>query len=186
MNKSVVLSFVLGAAAGAVASWYVLKSKFERIAQEEIDSVKAAFSQNPTDELKESIEEEDAQWDRVEKAAQKEKYRTIIEDAGYKAEGEGDDDMNDEPYVIAPEEFGEMDGYDCESLVYYADGVLTDTWDNVIENPRELVGDDFASHFDENEGDEDTVYIQNDALNTQFEILRDAECFHDKPKPKRG
>lgn len=181
MNKSVVLSFVLGAAAGAVASWYVLKTKFERIAQEEIDSVKAAFSQNPTDDLKESIEEEDAQWDRVEKAAQKEEYKTIIKDSGYKTE-EGDEDMSDEPYVIAPEEFGEMDGYECETLVYYADGVLTDTWDNVIEEPRELVGDDFASHFDENEGDEDTVYIQNDALNMQYEILRDEDRFCDKPK----
>ena len=39
-----VLIFAVGAAIGSAATWYFVKTKYERIAQEEIDSVKEEFS----------------------------------------------------------------------------------------------------------------------------------------------
>ena len=45
MSKSTnIVMFVLGAAVGSAATWYFTKKKYEQIAQEEIDSVKEAFS----------------------------------------------------------------------------------------------------------------------------------------------
>ncbi len=43
-NKSLFsLAFIIGAATGSVATWYLLKDKYEALAQEEIDSVKEVF-----------------------------------------------------------------------------------------------------------------------------------------------
>ena len=38
-----VLIFAVGAAIGSAVTWKLLKTKYERIAQEEIDSVKEVF-----------------------------------------------------------------------------------------------------------------------------------------------
>ena len=82
--------------------------------------------------------------------------------------------------VIPPHELGEADGYEVESLTYYADGVLTDDWDHPIEDVVGYVGEDFSSHFGEYE--EDAVHIRNDILKKDFEILKDLTNFADKPK----
>jgi hypothetical protein len=83
----------------------------------------------------------------------------------------------DEPYVITPEQFSELDyeGYATETLTYYADGVLTDFLDNVIENVDDVVGEESLEHFGEYE--EDTVFVRNDHLMTGYEIQRDNRTY---------
>ena len=44
------LTFAVGAVAGSAASYFVLKKKFEKITQEEIDSVKEAFGVRKSEE----------------------------------------------------------------------------------------------------------------------------------------
>ena len=58
-----------------------------------------------------------------------------------------------EPYVISPDEFSENNEYETESLTYYSDGVLTDEYDNPIEDIERLVGSDALTHFGEYEDD---------------------------------
>lgn len=38
------LAFIIGTVTGSVVTWYLLKDKYEALAQEEIDSVKEVFS----------------------------------------------------------------------------------------------------------------------------------------------
>ena len=75
-----------------------------------------------------------------------------------------------EPYVISPEDFDDHEDYDVVSLTYYADDVLTDERDNVIEHPEDLVGYDWASHFGEYE--EDALHVRNEKRKTDYEILQ--------------
>ena len=75
------------------------------------------------------------------------------------------------PYVISPEQFGEFDDYDQESLTYYADHILTDSCDRIVEDVEQTVGFESLAHF--GEYDEDSVYVRNDRLKMDFEILRD-------------
>ena len=43
-NKALLsLGFIIGAATGSAVTWYLLKDKYEALAQEEIDSVKEVF-----------------------------------------------------------------------------------------------------------------------------------------------
>ena len=65
MNSKItnVLFFAAGAAIGSVATWKILKNRYERIVQEEIDSVKNAFNElvaiRPDQETEETTDEEE-------------------------------------------------------------------------------------------------------------------------------
>lgn len=147
------VAFAIGAAVGAVVTWKLAKSKFEQMAQEEIDSVKESFSKAYGEDKSEDLTVDEA--------------KKMMTDLGYSVEKE-DDKMR--PYVISPDEFGEKD-YKMETLTYYNDRVLADRWDEPIENPEELLGDEALGSFGEYE--DDAVYVRNDALKIDYEILLD-------------
>ena len=46
MDKKVIFSFLIGATVGSITTWKLLKTKYEQITQEEIDSVKDVYSKN--------------------------------------------------------------------------------------------------------------------------------------------
>lgn len=177
MNKGsiFVLAFSLGAAAGAVVSWKLLKTKYEQIAQEEIDSVKEVFSERFR-EMEEKEECEESEENNISHSINNKpdpfEYASLIQKEGYANNKEGDDNMEEKPYVISPDEFDTND-YDTESLTYYSDGVLTDDWDNVIDNDDidDLIGLDSLNHFGEYE--DDSVFVRNDSLKTDYEICKD-------------
>ena len=168
------ITFVAGATLGSLATWIFVKKKYEQIAQEEIDSVKEVYSnRKPKAEKK---DEEGIQVDEKEVT----EYEKIIESTGYskysdisrsKAKTEHDD--SERPYVIRPEEFGELDGYEMISLTHYSDGVLADDDDQKMADDEidEVVGADYAEHFGEYE--DDSVFVRNDRLKCDYEILLD-------------
>ena len=71
----------------------------------------------------------------------------------------------------------ENEDYETVSLTYYADGVLTDEFGNVIEDVEGMVGKESLTHFGEYE--EDSVFVRNDSLKTDYEILRDTYNYSD-------
>lgn len=180
MNWNNVIIFAAGAAIGSAVTWKLLKDKYAKIAQEEIDSVKEVFtvrknSSNTIDELVESKEVKD---ETLRSFNDKIDYSNLVKEIGYiSKDEEGGSDVNDKPYVIEPEEYGEMDGYETVSLTYYADGVLADDRDNVVEDVEGMVGVESLDHFGEYE--DDSVFVRNDRLETDYEILLDLRNFDD-------
>ena len=65
---------------------------------------------------------------------------------------------------------------------YYADGVLADDMDDEIEadDIDMLVGRDSLNHFGEYEMD--SVFVRNDALKTDYEILLDLRNYSEVKK----
>ena len=211
MNSTLkgVLIFVLGAAAGSLATWKLIEKKYIDIAQEEIDSVKDTFSKMKKNEYPDKLEDypdfeefdDSDDSDDVEEEPKPEQkidrnnkpdiveYAKILSETGYtnyaerqdKKEKKGVEPVEDErPYVISPDEFGEKDGYENVTLTYYADGVLTDYFDNVISNVDEVVGFDSLDHFGEYE--DDVVFVRNEKMETDYEILRDLRDFNESDK----
>lgn len=207
---SKVLIFAAGAAIGSAVTWKLVKTKYEQIAQEEIDSVKEVFSKR-TEEIKNDIDKPHVREmsvipekpDLKEFAASliaKEGYDTLsdeededaeyyddeeddIEVDAYIEEYEGDDeDDSSAPYVISPEEFDELTGYNTETLTYYADGVLTDCHDDIIEDVENTVGLDSLNHFGEYE--DDSVHVRNDARQCDYEILKDYREYYREVHPE--
>lgn len=166
MSKSILSKmfiFTAGAAIGSAVTWKVIKTKYERIAQEEIESVREVYDMASKEE--ESTEESDDEDENIAG------YKDIVDRLGYTENMEKEEDDVSEPYVIPPEEYDE-NGYETVSLYYYEDGVLENAITReVIENASELVGDDFMNHFGEYE--DDSVFVRNDDIETDFEILKD-------------
>lgn len=184
-----VFIFAVGAAIGSAVTWKFVKTKYERIAQEEIDSVKEVFGRRrDTNIVEDDIEE-------VTEADDKKVVEEIITSAGYvnyskfdKSEVKNVTNNTNEkkPYVIPPDEFDELDGYEVISLTYYADGVLTDDYNEPIEDVEATVGRDSLTHFGEYE--DDSVFVRNDTLMIDYEILADMRNYSDvvKNSPHRA
>lgn len=184
MNKTAIFAFIFGATVGAAITWRIAATKYERELQEELDRI----YDNDSNDRESADDSEDSSKPIAKPINEKpslEEYAKILKKTGYNnepvEEEGGESDMNDGPYVISPDEYGEND-YECESLTYYVDGILTDDWDNPIEDVEGLVGVESLEHFGDNDGDEDTVYVRNDRYKTDYEILRDNRNFSDVPK----
>lgn len=189
-----VLWFAAGVAVGAVATNHFFKTKYERLYQEDVESVKRAFSTPQQSEPVEGDTESDIDdvLTNDPTPEEVEAYNEIITAQGYSSEPiVPDDSIGKEvegvrrPYVISPAEFDTEDDYGVYSLTYYADGVLTDEQDNPIEDVDDMVGRDSLNHFGEYE--DDSVHVRNERLQCDFEILRDlrnySDVFRNGPRP---
>lgn len=178
MGNSVsnVIIFVVGAAIGAAVTYKVVKTKYERLADEEIESVKETFKRL----YKVDDKHEDAVASKEEKPDLKEYTRKVLE-YGYtgKKEERKVEEMDDGPRVISPDEYGERYDYATVSLTYYADNVLEDEYGNVVESDDidAMVGLKSLDTFGEYE--DDSVFVINDELRTYYEILRDLRNYAD-------
>lgn len=190
LNK--VLIFAAGAAIGSVVTWKFLKTKYEQLVQEEIASVKEVFSRRNNESADEPEMDQQLAMDFDEKDVAQ--YNNIVKNEGYtdysnitKPKQEAVNVVKDDerPYVISPDEFDTIDEYEAVSLTYFADGVLADEWDNVIDEDEidTLVGEDSLTHFGEYESD--AVHVRNDLFKTDYEILLDVRNYGDVERKRR-
>lgn len=204
MNQKIinVLIFAVGAAVGSAVTWKVLKTKYDRIIEEEIDSVKQIFcadfvTEQEIDADEEQSDDEDAgmwfentshqiNWTELEDLDDDDdvefdedpdylgaKYASIIED--YTNEKGGVAAMGTEPYVISPYDYGAIDDYHQIELTYYADDILEDSDGDIVKDPEEILGNYALRSFGDYEPD--SVHVRNDVLRTDFEILRDPRTY---------
>lgn len=171
-----IFTFSAGAVIGSLLTRKVLKAEYERIADEEIASVKKVFS-----EKQRAYEE--AEYEREQAAILAGEYNTVSDDECPQDDSEkGDEEpvrdekIYEEPYVITPEEFGENDDYEIETFTHYADGVLVDESDERVDDIDGTVGEDYYTHFGEYE--DDSVFIRNDATKHDYEILYDSRNYN--------
>lgn len=189
MNKDLIVKgmiFAAGAAIGSVVTWKMVKTKYEQIAQEEIESVREVFCRGNED-TEEPAENEEKNIVTAGPSVAEE-IRGIVEKLGYTAESnekeepneenkeEEEEDMDSKPYVISPDEFGDCE-YITVSLSYYLDGIITNEQGKIVTNTDELIGEDFADHFGEYE--DDSVFVRNDRLGMDFEILKDYRDYYE-------
>ena len=200
MSKGIVFSFLAGAGIGSLVTWKMLRDEYERRTQEEIDSVKEVFARRHSERTERTEKEQnDISEAKAKAEAAREKpsiteYAAKLQEQGYvdyssvskenkdnatKEENneEEEEEQVSRPYVISPDEFGEVQGYDAISLTYFADGVLTDDGNEPVEDVDDVVGSDFADHFGEYE--DDSVFIRNDRLEADYEILKDRRNYAD-------
>ena len=176
MSKaSVIFAFSMGAVVGAIASWKVLEKKYDRLFKEEINACKERFAKRYTGPQQSEPTKDAAETRLNDKKEEVKAYADELRNNGYISSDEKEVGLVTKPYVITPEEFGDNEDYDTESLTLYSDGILTDDFDNVIEDVDGLVGRDSLTHFGEYE--DDSVFVRNDALRTDYEILQDERTY---------
>lgn len=111
-------------------------------------------------------------------------YTQRLQEAGYKDYSRTIDEKpsgtpGEVPYVISPDEFGELEDYTKVSLTYFADGVLADECGEIVDDVEEIIGDGL-DHFGEYE--DDSVFVRSDAKRCDYEILKDLRDFSDFKK----
>lgn len=172
--------FVAGAAVGIGATCLYFKKKYERIANEEINSVKEMFLKK-----EEKTEKTDEGSNKEETDPTKNTYEKITKEyTNYSNTIVNNIRDTGKPYVIRPEEFGEMYGYETITLFYYADGYLADENLELVDELDDTVGADFASHFGEFE--DDSVFVRNDYRECDYEILMSARDYKDEVRDLKG
>ena len=189
------LAFIVGAGMGSVCTWKLLKRKYELIAQEEIDSVKAAYATREigkgfVEGFRDGLKVAEDRTQKDEDDVDFKNYASIIQKEGYtdysrSVEEKKGEAFVEKPYVISPEEFGEFEEYEKISLTYYADEVLADENDEEVDDVDEIVGEESLNHFGEYE--DDSVFVRNDRLKCDYEILLDQRNYSDvaKTRPHR-
>lgn len=196
MNKKLfnVLLFTAGAAIGSVVTWRVVKARYERIVQEEIESVKETWARmNREDDDSSVVDDNDEDEDEDEDASDDEdvdpvmidyyklanKYKGSDDKIENSEEGGGDDEVPyiNGPYVITPNDFGDGNyDHDTYYLTYYSDGVLSNDWYEKLD-VDETIGQDSIEHFGEYA--EDNLHVRNERLKADYEIVRDCRKYAD-------
>lgn len=201
--------FAAGAVIGSAVTWKIVKTKYEQIAREEINSVKETFAKRHPRPVKDESESKrylkevaepfaegfakgvadglanESSADQLDIRAYADKLRDLEyvnysnhNSAGGYSKQKDDDGKTTASRIIRPEEFGESDDYESISLTYYSDGVLTYEDDTtIVEDADEIIGIDPSEHFGEYE--DDSVFIRNDELKCDYEILYDPRKFSD-------
>lgn len=171
--------FTAGIAIGSISTWQYAKRKYEQLAEEEIESVKAAFSrkkENVFNKVEQEAKVAAKSMNNFAKVMKKEGYTNYSEKKGVDLKM---------PYVIAPDNFGELDDFETVSLTYYSgDDILADEEDEIVENIDELIGSDALNSFGEYE--DDSVFVRNEELKCDYEILLDNRKYSEVVKSKPG
>ena len=176
---SKVFVFAVGAAIGSAVTWKLLDAKYHRMAEDEIEEVREYYKKkNPNYEGPETIDDDvESEKKSYQEKPSLQEYAEKLKDMGYTNYSKRNDpgEIREEerdvegPYVIEPEEYGELHDYTLIELYHYADGILADDGDAVVEDADDIVGPDYADHFGDYE--DDSVFIRNDARKCDYQIL---------------
>lgn len=173
---SSVIIFCGGVFIGGFLTWDFFKTKYEKIANEEIASVKETFEHREHKSEKDYEIEEDLKGNDA--------YINIIDTTGYKNYSNvpietdkkgGTADMElKQPYVITPEQYEDNVDYTKVSLTWYNDEVLEDDWGNVLD-PDDVIGSDALKTFGQYE--KDSVFVRDDDEQIDYEVLLDTRSY---------
>lgn len=190
-NIGNVVCLLIGAAAGSLITWKVLKTKYEQLDQEERendpwdDSYTEDESDNESeDELVNDVAKLAELNDEAAKIVNKYNYASVFDEKhdnvkNGEIEEEPDDEDDEEvaarPYTISPEEFEQFSDYTSMTLEYYRDKILADDTDEIITDVDEIVGWDNLEKFGEYEPD--IVYVRNEERKVDYEICRNLTTY---------
>ena len=174
--------FAIGTAVGSVATWAFLKTRYEKLIEEDIASVKEYYERRNGNSVEETVSEPDKEENEAKDDL--DELIAVVEESGYTRYGDATDTKKEvksvaKPYVVPPKKFGDCD-YDTITLTYYdGDEVLADDADEPIFDVDDVVGRDSLNHFGENDDDPDIVYVRNDDMKTDYEICREFARYSD-------
>lgn len=170
-----VFIFALGIATGSLVTWKLVKEKYKRIADEEIESVVDRFNKRLMElEGKTNTvnEDEETEEDEIEV----EDYNNMVDDLGYSEKDEEEYNFHKEyiaPYIISPDEFDEF-GNKLKYWTCYSDMIITDENEDIISDYENYIGDalEHIGEFVDN-----CIHVRNENIETDFEIVKVDKTF---------
>lgn len=184
------LAVVGGIGIGAVGTYFAvnkkLKDKYEKERDEEVSELKDLYLSKcrKQDEIKKLTEEKEKMMGVINANGYSKVAEPIVEeepedDEEPDMDGEAPVEYPDEPYVITPNQFvHEKRYYDKVTLLYYeGDGTLVSETDDYVEDINSAIGEESLSHF--GEWEQDAVYVRNDKLSIDYEVILQHSAYGD-------
>ena len=184
MLKNVII-FGVGAAIGSFAAYFYAKKKYQKIADEEINSMKEYYEikkeKKPIVEVKSFQKEDVIKTNSLSELQElySSKHNADLDPGYYSSpypfsEREDDhptDGSLEDPYTITADQFvNEKRNFEKETLLYFeGNGVLCEDTERIIEDIDSSIGRDNLDKFGEFE--EDVMYIRNERLGIDYEVL---------------
>lgn len=207
--RFLVIGGVVGLATGAAAGYFLtrgkLQTKYNQIAQEEINEMRTHYAQKDVareqkpelDKVVEDLGYSSTETTRPDQphvtlVPQEEKkvpevseetenvFEKVVEDAPPEWDYETEKRLRgDTPFVIHADEYTENEhSFDQVTYTYYEeDDVLADVRDHIIEDVENVVGLENLQKFGHGSNDPSCVYIRNVKLELDCEITRNPGSF---------
>jgi hypothetical protein len=179
------VSFAIGGISGFLFANHVLKEKYDKIVEEEVESIKASFRKYQIDQEAEKESEEEIE-------AVKQEYEELVDNLGYDTISEDMIEEIPEPnenevhhMIISEDQFGKIEDYETITLLLLQDGVMVDDdYDRMSDEEIQwAIGDVDLKAFAKS--DAETMYIRNNRIKVYYEIVKDdqtyAEIVQSKP-----
>lgn len=169
MNKAIGygIAAIIGAAIGVAGTSKYFHDKYEKAYQEDIKSVRELHAGKAEKAAPAKVEPE-VKPAQVHEALieQLKQYTTDEPDVIRK-----NIDSKPKPYVIGPDDYGEIAEYDQVTLYYYRDKVVATEEDRKMSDEEIdcTIGKESLKHFGEYE--EDRIYVRNDFRKEDYEVL---------------
>ena len=191
-----ILTLVVGGAIASFATWKIAEKSKEELSKlnktgvifSKVESPDEIRDEEPkknistpseTKLVSEMLERDIEKFKGSEKEPDENVYVESTEEFSYSPEDIDriirNESKKEHPYIISPEEFGEISSYEKISLTYYIDGVLADDDDEVIYDIENIIGHESLNHFGEYE--DDSIFVRNDKLKCDYEVLLDQREF---------
>lgn len=195
MNKYILLSFALGAAAGAIGANMYLQGKYEALLQEEVESIKGAIERQSMQKARIEARQDFSKMSEMVGDYQKEEGQVIYDKEDLGGIVAVDNPTEDgylepttgEPYVISCDQYTDENiMYDKLELQFYTgDGCLVDERDDLVSDFMYLLGADPVVLLAEAE-DPSVIYVRNEQMGADFEIQVNECEWSDTISGKRG
>lgn len=189
MNKTLLAigSLIVGGVSGFFIGKFVYAKKYKQISDKEISEVREAYKSYFS--KKKSVKPAPQKPFETRSTLQETQPKEIVVDYSEKYREEADQyrtaspvlDRKEQPAnskitVLTPEEFRES-SKNAKTLIYYKDGVLADTFGNVIKDINSEVGPEALKTF--GLYDDESVYVRNDNNDFDYEIIRSPKTYGD-------
>lgn len=194
--------FASGVAAAYFVATHFLEIEFidDNEPEENSESEPEEISENEPEKIEEQTKEVNTETSQADPFGEAYKgvedndhyvdYTRLLEKVKYNTDPESDDlydnvipddvdifgDPIEKPMGVDDVEFGQDFDYDEITLRYYEkQGLLTDDWDETVEDIENTVGNEAMEKL--RKGDSDAVYVKNDRLKTYYEIVCHTEDY---------
>lgn len=189
MNKTLLAigSLIVGGVSGFFIGKFVYAKKYKQISDKEISEVREAYKSYFS--KKKSVKTAPQKPFETRSTLQEAQPKETVVDYSEKYREEADQyrtaspvlDRKEQPAnskitVLTPEEFRES-SKNAKTLIYYKDGILADTFGNIIKDINSEVGPEALKTF--GLYNDESVYVRNDNNDFDYEIIRSPKTYVD-------
>lgn len=175
-----ILYFIGGCLVGSAITAKFLQNYYDELSKEEIEAVKEQFNA----QTQKSNTSEEKKVNNKPPVSEVYKQMTSNYTNYSKAEEEHPQEDGDvDPYTISPDEFSDHNDYEKKTYIYYRENdLLIDDSEEIIHDRDGDIGEGSLEKFGEYEPD--VVYVRNENISTDFEILlQEGDYFQELGNP---